>query len=447
MMSPQDIALEYNGNKQKIAAAVQAGIIDPTSGVMAGMFIDRIRATAAQEQVTPTTVEQDVLGAPQMPAQSAALGATPQAQQLAQGQARAMQAMPPTERGLAALPVDESMVPGGENYAGGGIVAFAGDDEDVGSLVDLSNLAELERRRMRNLPAGEDKTSETVTETVPAVPGYTDIKSGKAASLADLISAATERRRAVPLSEGELAAENYYKTAGTKAAEAKSRGFNEFLAEMGFRAAASKSPRALQAFGEAGAGAMPRITAAAKEARELEEAAIKGRAELGRARRLEELAGITAGEKAFATQEENVARLAAARLGQREINAAERLMKEKPGMSFLDALTSVSQAMHPKDTYNATRTAVTAAGTATNTLFQNLIMTDATTRDLYKKAIGGDEAAAAKIKEIQDKIQKDVFARMQVEGVDLSSGRLGPAAGGRGGPSSGQVDTSNPLLR
>ena len=50
MMSPQDIALEYNGNKQKIAAAAQSGLIDPTAAVMAGMFIDRMRAAAAQEQ-------------------------------------------------------------------------------------------------------------------------------------------------------------------------------------------------------------------------------------------------------------------------------------------------------------------------------------------------------------------------------------------------------------
>lgn len=132
LMSPERIAMQYDGNKQKIAAAVQAGILNPTVAVMAGMFIDRMRAGAAQEQMGKTTVEQDVLGAPQMPA---GLGATPQAQQLAQGQERAMQAVPPVQSGVAALPVDERMIPGGEGYAGGGIVAFAGDTN--GSLVDM----------------------------------------------------------------------------------------------------------------------------------------------------------------------------------------------------------------------------------------------------------------------------------------------------------------------
>ena len=126
LMSPEKVALKYDGNKQKIAAAVQAGVLNPTVGVMAGMFIDRMRAAAAKEQAAPTTVEQDVLA-------PAGLGATPQAQQLAQTQERAMQILPPQEQGLASLPVDESMIPGGEGYAGGGIVAFADGDLVRGS--------------------------------------------------------------------------------------------------------------------------------------------------------------------------------------------------------------------------------------------------------------------------------------------------------------------------
>jgi len=112
--------MEYGGNKQKIASAVQAGVLDPTVAVMAGMFIDRMRAGAAEEQAGNTTVAQDILAAQ-------GLGATPEAQQLAMGQERAMAAVPPSEAGLAALPVDESMVPS-EGYAGGGIVAFAQGD-------------------------------------------------------------------------------------------------------------------------------------------------------------------------------------------------------------------------------------------------------------------------------------------------------------------------------
>lgn len=138
MMSPQEIALKYDGNKQKIAAAAQSGLIDPTAAVMAGMFIDRMRAAAAQEQAAKTTVEQDVLA-------PAGLGATPQAQQLAQSQERAMQVLPPQEQGLASLPVDESMIPGGEGYAGGGIVAFSDGD-----LVTSDPFADVRGGRPRN---------------------------------------------------------------------------------------------------------------------------------------------------------------------------------------------------------------------------------------------------------------------------------------------------------
>jgi len=66
MQSPEHIAMEYGGNKQKIAQAVQSGLVDPTSGLMAGMFIDRMRAAQVQEQAPHQTVAQQVLG-PQGP--------------------------------------------------------------------------------------------------------------------------------------------------------------------------------------------------------------------------------------------------------------------------------------------------------------------------------------------------------------------------------------------
>jgi len=107
MMSPEKVAAEYGGNKQKIAQAVQMGLIQPTVAVMAGMFIDRMRGAAVQEQTPQSTVAQDVMTPPMAPA---GLGAIPQA---------------PTEGGLEALPT-----PNLDNaeYAGGGIVAFARGD-------------------------------------------------------------------------------------------------------------------------------------------------------------------------------------------------------------------------------------------------------------------------------------------------------------------------------
>ena len=39
IQSPEDIAKDYGGNKQKIAEAMQMGVVDPTAGVLAGMFL------------------------------------------------------------------------------------------------------------------------------------------------------------------------------------------------------------------------------------------------------------------------------------------------------------------------------------------------------------------------------------------------------------------------
>lgn len=122
LVTPEVIAREYGGNKQKIAEAARLGLLDPTAAVLAGMFIDKMRAAATTEQAQPTTVAQDVLGGglpaiqsqqPQQPQPTPAPQAAPVRPELMQG--------------VAALPADNV-----GNYAGGGIVAFAGDE---GSLV------------------------------------------------------------------------------------------------------------------------------------------------------------------------------------------------------------------------------------------------------------------------------------------------------------------------
>jgi len=170
LQSPKDIAMEYGGNKQKIAQAAQMGLVDPTSAVLAGMFIDKMRMAQQEEMAPQSTVAQDVMAAP------AGLGATPQAAMAPQ-----MPQQMPTEAGVAALPVPDEMVP--DEYAGGGIVAFSngGATEMFGNigggrmpdpnvlrayqaasgarmprkeLVDLMNLAELqEYNRTGKIPA------------------------------------------------------------------------------------------------------------------------------------------------------------------------------------------------------------------------------------------------------------------------------------------------------
>jgi hypothetical protein len=133
LLSAEKVAAKYGGDKRKIGEAAQMGLVNPTVAVMAGMFIDRMRAAAIQEQQPSTTVAQDTFTPPVQMAQ-AGLGATPQAQAASQTPAQAptqmaaapSQTVPLAEGGLTALPVDEDMFP--DEYAGGGIVAFQGGD-------------------------------------------------------------------------------------------------------------------------------------------------------------------------------------------------------------------------------------------------------------------------------------------------------------------------------
>ena len=139
IQAPEAIAKEYGGNKQKIAQAVQGGMLDPTAGVLAGMFIDRMRSAQMQEQGAAPTVAQQVLappmapapqmGAPGMGAPAPGMGA-PAPQMGAPGMAMGGYAM----GGLDDLPIPDAMFDeptnGGFNdgYGGGGMVAFARGD-------------------------------------------------------------------------------------------------------------------------------------------------------------------------------------------------------------------------------------------------------------------------------------------------------------------------------
>lgn len=175
LQSPEQIAKDYGGNKQKIAEAMQMGIIDPTAGTMAGMFIDRMRSAAQQEAAPQRTIAQQVMAPqPQMPmggapaglgaapvppgvgamppAPPAGLGATPEAAAMAPqmppmpqgGPGMAEGGMVPpymSGGGLSDMPLPDGMFDessnGGFNdgYAGGGIVAFATGDEVEDEIV------------------------------------------------------------------------------------------------------------------------------------------------------------------------------------------------------------------------------------------------------------------------------------------------------------------------
>lgn len=148
----KDVAEKYGGNKQKIAEAAALGALGPNGPLLAtaaGMYIDRMRAAATQEQVPQQTVAQQVLApqpqAPQMPQGGPGLSgiAPPQmsappmaggAPAPAEGQPAPTMGMaeggylpPYATGGLTDLPLPSGMFdePDDGGYAGGGLVAFA----------------------------------------------------------------------------------------------------------------------------------------------------------------------------------------------------------------------------------------------------------------------------------------------------------------------------------
>jgi len=159
LQAPEEIAKEYGGNKQRIAQAIQSGLVDPTAGVLAGMFIDRMRSAQMEEQGAQQSVAQDVM----TPGQGMTPGMAPPMPQGAPQMGGAMptptpaptpaqppmpQSAPQTGGGLEALPVPNDMF-SGPGMAGGGLVAFA----EAGSVGYGQMSQELEGiiRQMRDI--------------------------------------------------------------------------------------------------------------------------------------------------------------------------------------------------------------------------------------------------------------------------------------------------------
>jgi hypothetical protein len=129
--TPEQIAKDYGGNKAKIAQAMQLGVVDPTVGTLAGMFIDRMAAGAMQAQAPQGTVATQVFN-PQTPPAQAPGGAGPGGLPPVPGAPPMGPGAPPPDMGAGAPPPDMPMPPQSPQYmqpmgpgmAEGGMVAF-----------------------------------------------------------------------------------------------------------------------------------------------------------------------------------------------------------------------------------------------------------------------------------------------------------------------------------
>ncbi len=261
MQSPEQIAKDYMGNKQKIAAAAQMGTVDPTAAVLAGMFIDRMRSAQMQEQMPARTVAQDVLspppqmgvGAPPpgMPPMGAPpMGAPPAGPMGGMGAPAGLGALPPgppamgappmgmAEGGLVDLLVPSDTFPDA-NYAGGGIVAF----NAAGPVV---------------APPAEE-------EEAPADPYSAENLYGLSPD--PEANMALYNRLFTPQTKYTDQTAAYYEGLMSPEAQEKSRKEDLYtmLAQIGFGMAGTNSPSFLQAAGQAANAAIPGAVQARRE--------------------------------------------------------------------------------------------------------------------------------------------------------------------------------------
>lgn len=300
LQSPEQIAKDYGGNKQKIAEAMQMGILDPTAGTLAAMFIDRMRNAAQQEGAPQQSVAQRVFAppAPQMPqgmppmppmppmAQGvpAGLGATPEAAAMPAPEEAMMGApgmaaggmVPPymASGGLTDLPLPDGMFDENRNggfddgYRGGGLVAFVtggevkkeDKDKKKDEIIPEGRGDEITVTGRREPPVANPTYLNPTLYNMPE--GYTGVASDIPGNL-DIIN--TESPRAVKR------AQQYqeYLDRMLSPEERKARRQEDMwmaLGQIGARMASTPGSL-LQAASAGMAEALPGISAAAKERR------------------------------------------------------------------------------------------------------------------------------------------------------------------------------------
>lgn len=371
------IAFEYDGDKKKIARAVQNGILPADAAMMAGMFIDR---TIMSNMKPPTTTAfEDVMGTGQAD-QMGQMAVAPAGMDGAPDMGGGM--------GVADLPVPDEMMPG---YAGGGIVAFAGPE---GSLVeedplikDLERLYEFRKTRRESLPK--------------------------------------EQREAM---------RTYYGGASERAQKQAERDKWTNILDFASALASSKSPRFTTALGEAGARLAPGIRESDKSRRAIEESGMKGLFDLEmgeRAEMLKDLEGaesIAARRAGTSNARERVSAYVAAQ--QELIKAGKR-----PAASIAQ-LTNEGWTKQAEEAGMAgPRAATQAYGAGVTAADYARRVRDDNKRDyqLAKREITKDTSPelANRIRAAQEKVQQLEAEINRVTGF-MGGGQSAPAGGGGG---------------
>jgi hypothetical protein len=440
-------ALAKLDQKQIIALAQQkripADMVSVIINEKALMEQQAANMQAAQQPMPRSVVEQAMA----INAQAEAMRNQPQAQAQPQMMAMAPQQEMPADAGVAALPVDGSMY----NMAGGGIVAFA----EGGDLNDENYLRSLERSRARDLYSAQEAPS-FASMFSPAVqqdidsrtPGFGSPELGlgsampvqrsprKGGTLEDFYAERRAiREREAPQSAQVAAIQKFLDDQERKNTDVRTDAWSRAL-EAGLGILVGESPYALTNIGKGSQAAVKGFAEDVKERRKQNLADMQLKLQLDEAARTEKLDALTSAERMYAGERELESReetsrldrenrLAIANIPDKTLQAAAQLRKANPGLSYLDSVSQAAQALAPKDTYNATRTAVSSAAKDANAEFMQRATFDPKLQEDMRLAAKGDKAAQARVQIVKNKIQEDTFKLYQVQGVDLSSGRMG----------------------
>jgi len=308
--NPQDIqAIQKN-----LVDGVQNGSIQPYVGIPLIQELTQ-RLTEVKAQMAQTMAG---AGMPQ----------APQGQQAPPVAEQVMQQAAQESQGLESLP---SNLP--QEYAGGGIIAFEDGGEvqrfNEGLLVDANypdsyyrSQAESEERKRGPL---------TIQDQVRQ---YQDLMS------------------AIPKGASQTEYEEYLKKRSGDAESTKKQDLNLALAQFGLNLAAGKSPRALENLGEAGIKTLPAVQEAYRQRRLADETSLRGRAELDRMSRAEQLEALKGGVGLYGKERELEAEAdKAERQRQNAIAVARLQMAHKPtdlGTFINDYVRDEKQKGNPK---------------------------------------------------------------------------------------------------
>jgi len=193
-------------------------------------------------------------------------------------------------KGLASIPMDyEAMMPDeAVGMANGGIVAFApgGDVEGEQQARDYLQ----EQANLDSQLASENAVPASMAAAALPAPARKDPKS-----ISSFVDQYKELMAAIPKGASQTEYEESLKNAAARAEATKKQDLNFLLIQAGLNAAAGRSPRFLQNIADAGVKTLPAMQEAYKQRRLTEEAALKGRAELDRMSRAEQIEALKGG--------------------------------------------------------------------------------------------------------------------------------------------------------